>query len=131
MLLAGRIHRARGACNNSQVAKDSDLSQLLRRRLKAQADLFAALTAHPTLIGAGREEALSELFRQFMPRRFEVLEGTVAILDDQRRPIRSTQQLDIIVADTNDYPTLLRAGNVAVVPAPSVRAVVEVKSNLK
>src|SRR5262245_3876702 len=109
------------------MARDSDLSQVLRRRLKAQADLFAALTAHPTLIGTGREQALSELFRQFMPRRFEILEGTVAILDDNRRPIRSTQQLDIIVADTTDFPTLLRSGNVAIVLAHSVRAVMEVK----
>lgn len=37
----------------------------------------------------------------------------------------------LIVADTMDFPTLLRSGNVAVVLAQSVRAVLEVKSNLK
>jgi hypothetical protein len=103
----------------------------LRRRLKAQADLFAALTSHPTLIGAGREDALAELLRQFMPRRFEILQGTVAIVDAEQRPTRSTHQLDMIVADTMDFPTLLRSGNIAVVLAQSVRAVMEVKSNLK
>lgn len=113
------------------MTQDSGLPQLLRRRLKAQADLFAALTSHPTLIGTGREDALAELVRQFMPRRFEVLEGTVAIVDTHQRPTRSTHQLDMIVADTMDFPTLLRAGNVAVVLAQSVRAVIEVKSNLK
>jgi len=103
----------------------------LRRRLKAQADLFAALTSYPTLIGTGREDALAKLFRQFMPRRFEVLQGTVAIADQNQQPTRSTHQLDLIVADTMDYPTLLRSDNVAVVLAHSVRAVMEVKSNLK
>ena len=111
-------------------AKDAGLPSLLRQRLKAQADLFAALTSHPTLIGSGREDALSELFRQFMPRRFEILSGTVAIVGTDGRPSRSTHQLDMIVADTMDFPTLVRSGNVAVVLAQSVRAVMEVKSNL-
>ena len=113
------------------MAQDAGLPELLRRRLKAQADLFAALTSHPTLIGRGREDALAELFRQFMPRRFEILEGTVAIVDANQQPTRSTHQLDVIIADTMDFPTLLRSGNVAVVLAQSVRAVMEVKSNLK
>lgn len=115
----------------ASVAQDFGLPQLLRRRLKAQADLFAALTSHPTLIGTGREDALAELFRQFMPRRFEILEGTVAIVDADQEPTRSTNQLDMIVADTMDFPTLIRSGNVAVVLAQSVRAVMEVKSDLK
>jgi hypothetical protein len=113
------------------MTKNLDLPQLLRRRLKAQADLFAALTLHPTLIGAGREDALAELIRQFMPRRFEVLGGAVAVVDADQRPVRSTHQLDMIVADTTDFPTLLRSGNIAVVLAQSVRAVIEVKSNLR
>lgn len=66
-----------------------------------------------------------------MPRRFEVLSGTVAILGDDRRPAKSTHQLDVIVADTLDFPTLVRSGDVAVVLAQSVRAVMEVKSDLK
>jgi hypothetical protein len=107
-----------------------DYSQLLRRRLRAQADLFAALTSHPTLIGTGREDALADLLRQFMPRRFEILQGTVALVDADRRPTRSTNQLDMIVTDTVDFPTLIRSGNVAVVLAQSVRAVMEIKSNL-
>lgn len=117
--------------STKQATKDAGLPELLRQRLKAQADLFAALTSHPTLIGSGREDALSELFRQFMPRRFEILSGTVAIVGTDGRPSRSTHQLDMIVADTMDFPTLVRSGNVAVVLAQSVRAVMEVKSNLK
>lgn len=113
------------------AVQDAGLSELLRKRLTAQADLFAALTSHPTLIGSGREDALAELFRQFMPRRFEILSGTVAIVGMDGSPSRSTHQLDMIVADTMDFPTLVRSGNLAVVLAPSVRAVMEVKSDLK
>ncbi|TMQ22284.1 MAG: hypothetical protein E6J91_01500 [Deltaproteobacteria bacterium] len=109
----------------------TELPRLLRQRLRAQADLFAALTAHPVLVGAGREHALSELLRQFLPRRFEILQGAVAIADEDQRPMRTTHQLDLIIVDTMDFPTLLRAGNTAVVLSQSVRAIVEVKSNLK
>ena len=107
------------------------LPQLLRQRLRAQADLLAAFTAHPALVGAGRENALTELFRQFLPRRLEILEGTVAIVDENQRPTRSTHQLDMIVADTMDFPTLMRAGNIGVLASQSVRAVMEVESDLK
>lgn len=45
--------------------------------------------------------------------------------------MRSTHQLDLIAVDTTDFPTLLRSGNIAVVAAQSVRAVMEVKSSLR
>lgn len=109
---------------------DNSLSSLLRRRMQAQADLFAAVTSHPTLIGSGREDALGDLLRQLLPRRFELLSGTVAIFDAQGIPERSTHQIDLIVADTLDYPTLLRVGGTAVVLPPAVRALIEVKSDL-
>lgn len=120
-----------GCCGCSTAKPDTPLPQLLHQRLRAQAELFYALTSHPTLIGSGREDALAELFRQFMPRRYEILSGTVAVTTADRQPSRSTQQLDIIVADTTDFPTLLRLGNVAVVLSQSVRAVIEVKSDLE
>jgi hypothetical protein len=113
------------------MANEAELSQLLWRRMRAQADLFAALTAHPTLVGEGRQEAFAEVLRQLMPRRLEVLSGTIALLDGDQQAMRSTQQIDIIVADTMDFPTLVRSGNVAVVLPQSVHAVIEVKSNLQ
>lgn len=41
------------------MTPETSLPQLLHKRLRAQADLFYALTAHPTLIGSGREDALA------------------------------------------------------------------------
>jgi hypothetical protein len=113
------------------VANDDSLAALLRRRMQAQADMFAAVTSHPTLIGSGREEALAELLRQLLPRRLELLSGTIAIFDAEGIPERSTHQIDLIIADTLDYPTLLRVGGIAVVLPPAVRALIEVKSDLR
>jgi hypothetical protein len=111
------------------TAPDS-LAALLRDRMRAQADLFFALTSHPTLVGSGREGALSEVIRQLIPRRFEVLSGTIALTNELGQPKKTSHQLDVIVADTFDYPTLLRLGDTAVVLPPAVRAIVEVKSDL-
>jgi hypothetical protein len=114
------------------VAKEDDsLAVLLRKRMQAQADMFAAVTSHPTLIGSGREDALAELLRQLLPRRLELLSGTIAIFDAEGVPERSTHQIDLIIADTLDYPTLLRVGRIAVVLPPAVRVLIEVKSDLR
>ena len=113
------------------MANDGSLAVLLRRRMQAQAEMFAAVTSHPTLIGSGREEALAELLRQLLPRRLELLSGTIAIFDAEGIPERSTHQIDLIIADTLDYPTLLRVGGIAVVLPPAVRALIEVKSDLR
>lgn len=111
--MPGAVHLGRGApdpsnvtsrCNffrccivdrgKVDVVDETGLTHLLRRRLKAQADMFAALTSHPTLIGTGREDALAELLRQFMPRRFEILQGTVAVVDeDDHRCGRRTSSI--------------------------------------
>jgi hypothetical protein len=92
--------------------------------------MFAAVTSHPTLIGSGREAALAEFLRQLLPSRLELLSGTIAIFNAEGVPERSTHQIDLIVADTLDYPTLLRVGGIAVVLPPAVRALIEVKSDL-
>src|SRR5438045_3269978 len=97
----------------------TELRPMLHHRIRAPADLLAATTAHPVMVGDGREHALSELLRQFLPRRFEILQGAVAIADEDQRPMRTTHQLDLIIVDTMDFPTLLRAGNTAVVLSQS------------
>lgn len=109
---------------------DDSLQALLSARFRAQAQMIAALTDHPVLIGTGRESAFGALLQELLPRRFEVLTGVVAQLDEKGRPRRTGAQADVIVADTLDFPVLLRVGTTAVVVPDSVRAVVEVKSTL-
>jgi hypothetical protein len=109
---------------------ENSLQALLAARFRAQAQMVAALTDHPVLVGTGRESAVGALLQELLPRRFEVLTGVVAQLDENGAPRRTTAQADLMVVDTLDFPVLLRAGNTAIVVPDSVRALVEVKSAL-
>jgi hypothetical protein len=110
--------------------EDRSLHQLFRERLIAQANLFAALTSHPTLTGGARERALRALLREVLPRRYEVLDGTIVSLDATGKPRKTDAQIDTMVVDTFDYPTLLREGETAIVLPHAVRAIVEIKTDL-
>ncbi|HEU4412874.1 MAG TPA: DUF6602 domain-containing protein [Polyangiaceae bacterium] len=106
-----------------------DLVDALRQRLVAQAGLFAALSSHKTVTGAGRERALADLLREVLPRRVEILSGVVARMDGGK-PAKSARQVDLLIADTHDFPLLARSGDLAVVLPDSVRAMVEVKTRV-
>jgi hypothetical protein len=105
-------------------------SELLVQRLHSQAELLKSLTQHSTLVGAGREGAFRELLRELLPRRLEVLEGTVAGPVGKDGPARTKRQVDCMLVDTFTYPTLLRSGNLAVVLHRAVRAIIEVKGEI-
>lgn len=103
-------------------------AELLVQRLHSQAQLLKSLTKHPTLVGSGRESAFRDLVREMIPRRIEVLEGTVAPpIAGAKPPARSARQVDCMLVDTFTYPTLLRSGNLAVVLHHAIRAIVELK----
>ncbi len=106
-----------------------DFVDALRQRLVAQAELFAGLSAHTTVTGTGRERALADLLREVLPRRLEVLSGVVARMDGGA-PAKSARQVDLLIADTHDFPVLARSGDLAVVLPDSVRAMVEVKTRV-
>ena len=104
-----------------------DFADALRQRLVAQAELFAGLGSHTTITGTGRERALADLLREVLPRRVEVLSGVVARMDDGD-VAKSSRQVDLLIADTHDFPVLARSGDLAVVLPDAVRAMVEVKT---
>ncbi len=106
-----------------------DFAEALRQRLVAQAELFAALSSHTTITGTGRERALADLLREVLPRRVEVLSGVVARMDDGAAA-KSARQIDLLIADTHDFPVLARSGDLAVVLPDAVRAMVEIKTRV-
>jgi len=112
------------------MADLTELAKRLQERTGAQANLLAALTAHPTLVGYGREQALTGLLRDLIPRRFEVLSGSFIPQPATGTTGKSVFQVDLMVIDTTEYPTLFRAGDIAVVLPHSIRTIVEVKSGL-
>lgn len=107
-----------------------ELYDALRQRLVAQAAVFAALSSHKTITGAGRERALVDLLREVLPRRVEILSGVVARMNDGGMPAKSARQVDLLIADTHDFPVLARSGELAVGLPDSVRAMVEVKTRV-
>lgn len=76
---------------------ENSLQALLAARFRAQAQMVAALTDHPVLVGTGRESAVGALLQELLPRRFEVLTGVVAQLDENGAPRRTTAQADLMV----------------------------------
>lgn len=121
-------------CNNFQIvvsltSMTYSLPELLRSWLQANANLLAGATDHGTLVGGARERALGALFRSLLPRRYEVLTGTI-VSEDAAFGDKTHRQFDLIIADTSHYPMLLRDGDIAIAPPQSVRAVIEVKSDL-
>ena len=106
-----------------------DFAEALRQRLVAQAELFAALSSHTTVTGTGRERALADLLREVLPRRVEVLSGVIARMDDGA-VAKSARQVDLLIADTHDFPVLARSGDLAVVLPDAVRAMVEIKTRV-
>lgn len=98
-------------------------TELLVQRLQAQANLLRSLTGHPTLVGTGRENAFRQLLHELVPRRYEVLEGTIA----GQAGTRARRQVDCMIVDTFDFPALFRSGDLAVVLKHAVRAIIELK----
>ncbi len=79
------------------------------------------LIGHTGTVGSYREELLRNTLRQLMPTRYAVDTGFIE---------NSPRQLDVLVWDTAEYGPLFREHGIVVVPARSVRAIIEVKTTL-
>lgn len=79
------------------------------------------LIRHTGTVGSYREGLLRNMLRQILPQRYEVSTGFVE---------NCPRQLDIIIWESHRYGALFRDGDIVVVPAASVRAVIEVKTTL-
>ncbi len=104
----------------------NSFAQQVNHYIRAKAELFAPLTSHKTITGAGRENALRE-FVDDVPRRYEALTGTIA---PEPRSDRGGSQVDLMVVNTLDYPVLVRDGGLAVVLPQSVEVLVEIKTDV-
>lgn len=107
--------------------KRSEFRKLISDHLAARAALFRTVTSNTTISGAGHELALGELFRNLIPRRYEVLTGTIL---PGAGVATGNAQVDLIFSDTHNYPVLVREGNLAAVLTASVAVIIEVKAKL-
>lgn len=72
-------------------------------------------------MGTYRESILQALLRKSLPERYHVATGFV---------YGSSRQIDILIYDRIDYAPVFREGDLVVATPASVRAVIEVKTNL-
>ncbi|RRJ11235.1 hypothetical protein EIM04_06940 [Pseudomonas aeruginosa] len=76
---------------------------------------------HGPTVGTYRENLLQNSLRKHLPERYHIATGFIYGLK---------KQIDLLIYDRIDYAPLFREGDLVIVPQESVRAVIEVKTNL-
>lgn len=89
--------------------------------LQALSKRIRSLISHTGSVGTYREGLLQTLLRKSLPERYHVATGFIH---------GCSRQLDVVIYDRIDYAPLFREGDLVVVPPESVRAVIEVKTDL-
>ncbi|MBN8586502.1 MAG: hypothetical protein J0M37_15540 [Ignavibacteria bacterium] len=80
--------------------------------------------------GKYKEAILKTVIKRFLPEKYSIVSGFVVRQTDERGKHEPSPQIDIIVYD-NSYPTMFKEGDFAIVTPDSVKAIIEVKANLK
>jgi hypothetical protein len=96
------------------VASFGDELSALSRRV-------ASIIRHKPSVGSYREILLQELLRKHLPARYHVATGFI---------LGCPRQLDVLIYDQQDFAPVFRQGDMVVVQIESVRAVIEVKTQL-
>lgn len=90
--------------------------------LRSQMTLATQSISHAGTMGSVNEEHWLELFRSYLPNRYEVATGIVIDSKGNR-----SDQIDVIVFDRHFTPTLLDQKNHRYIPAEAVYAIFECK----
>lgn len=101
--------------------------QGLSQKLRADFEFLSSQLNHSLSTGEAREFVLKELLRQYFPARLGVEKGVIISSLEHEAP---SKQIDIIIYDKLNTPTLYSAENLRIFPIEGVYAVIEVKSNL-
>jgi hypothetical protein len=115
----------------NQAAKDEDLLWMRDAFIGVQEELMVKLSlaqksiSHPGTQGGVTEDHWIEIFRSYLPKRYEVAGGFVI----DSRGGRS-DQMDIVVYDKHFTPTLLDQQSHRYIPAEAVYAVFEAKPHI-
>lgn len=93
----------------------------LAAELRIQSERIGNLIEHGSTVGSYREDLVRNLLKRHLPERYHVATGFV---------YGSARQADILIYDRLDYAALFREGDLVVAQPESVRAIIEVKSDL-
>ena len=100
-----------------------DLLELNAERMRLE--LRSRLISHPGELGSDREEVIRGFLRRNLPSRFEVSTGFVF---DAAGKI--SEQIDIVIADSQVCPLFEMPGKVRLFPCEAVVAIGQVKSSM-
>ncbi|MFB4371145.1 MULTISPECIES: DUF6602 domain-containing protein [unclassified Pseudomonas] len=96
-------------------------SATIAGELESLSERVRYIIDHGPTVGTYRENLLKNSLRKHLPERYHVATGFINGLN---------KQIDILIYDRIDYAPLFREGDLVIVPQESVRAVIEVKTNL-
>ncbi|MEJ1095352.1 MULTISPECIES: DUF6602 domain-containing protein [unclassified Pseudoxanthomonas] len=112
-------------------APEDDVSWLreafgqVQSNLGATMKLAAQSISHGGVMGSVNEDHWLELFRSYLPNRYDVATGIVIDSSGNR-----SQQIDVVVFDRHFTPTLLDQKNHRYIPAEAVYGVFECKPTI-
>lgn len=112
-------------------APDNDVSWLreafarVQANLRGQMELAAQSISHAGTMGSVNEEHWLEVFRSYLPNRYDVAAGIVIDSLGNR-----SHQIDVVVFDRHFTPTLLDQKNHRYIPAEAVYAMFECKPTI-
>lgn len=96
-------------------------SATIASELAALSERVRYIISHGPTVGTYRENLLQNTLKKHLPERYHVATGFIFGL---------SRQIDILIYDRVDYAPVFREGELVIVPPESVRAVIEVKTNL-
>ncbi|EHR7861333.1 hypothetical protein HJ171_23010 [Vibrio parahaemolyticus] len=79
------------------------------------------LVSHGQTVGNYREYILRSLLEKYLPSKFSVVTGFIEGI---------SRQIDILIIDSHNYSPIFKEGDLVVARRESVRAIIEVKTNL-
>lgn len=112
-------------------APDNDVTWLreafaqVQTNLRSQMALAAQSISHAGTMGSVNEEHWLDVFRSYLPNRYDVATGIV--IDSQGN---RSDQIDVVVFDRHFTPTLLDQKNHRYIPAEAVYAIFECKPTI-
>ena len=107
-----------------------DFHKTTTKELLALKDRVRFLIDHWGEDGRYKEAVLKSVIKRFIPEKFCISTGFVIKQTGIRGEHEASRQIDIIIYNT-EYPVLFKEGDVSIVTADSVEAIIEVKANLR
>ena len=105
------------------------LSESFTEEFELQLNQVRRFTSHGPTIGRFVEILFLSLCKKYFPKQFDFSSGFIHCMHPAAKD-RSSPQIDIICFDRYKYPVLLDSAEFVVVPAKSVKGMIEIKSTM-